>query len=130
MLARRSFLSGALLLATLAPPSKAAASAQAFDISIFAEAQRQGKPILVAIDARWCPVCLVQRTILWALLRKERYQRVIHLVVDFDEQKSLARYFGARSQSTLVVYKDRMERGRSVGETNDRSIAELLDQIV
>lgn len=96
----------------------------------FAEAQRQGKPILVAIDARWCPLCLVQRTVLWALLRDERYSQVNYLVVDFDTAANLARSFGARFQSTLIVFKGGAERGRAVGETNDRAIAELLDRIV
>jgi hypothetical protein len=50
--------------------------------------------------------------------------------VDFDGQKSFARAFGARSQSTLIVFKDGAERGRSVGETNDGSIAVLLDRIL
>lgn len=130
MLARRSFLVGTLLLATPAQPGKAVASTQAFEITAFAEAQRQGKPILVAISARWCPVCLVQRAILSSLLSDNRYRPVIHLVVDFDEQRSFARYFGVRLQSTLIVFKGGAEQGRSVGETNDRAIADLLDQIV
>lgn len=56
--------------------------------------------------------------------------RFNYLVVDFDTAAKLARSFGARFQSTLIVFKGGAERGRAVGETNDRAIAELLDRIV
>ena len=34
----------------------------------------------------------------------------------------------ATSQSTLIVYNGETEKGRSVGDTNQASIAALLDQ--
>ena len=129
MLARRALLTAAFVLVLVAR-SGVSAAAQPFDVTAFAEAQRQGRLVLVAVDARWCPVCLVQRTILWALMRQDRYKPIAPLVVDFEEQKSIVRYFGAQSQSTLIVFRGGAERGRSVGETNDRSIAALLDRIL
>jgi hypothetical protein len=38
------------------------------------------------------------------------------------------RWFKATSQSTLIVFKDSKETGRSVGDTDPASIAALLDK--
>jgi hypothetical protein len=49
-------------------------------------------------------------------------------VVDFDSQKDLVERFGARMQSTLVVFKGNTEEGRSVGDTYRASIEALLNK--
>jgi hypothetical protein len=46
--------------------------------------------------------------------------------VDFDTQKAEVRNFKARMQSTLITYQGTKETGRSVGDTNPDSIADLL----
>jgi hypothetical protein len=43
-------------------------------------------------------------------------------------QKEVVRRFGARMQSTLVVFKGNKEEGRSVGDTDRKSIAALLNK--
>jgi hypothetical protein len=48
--------------------------------------------------------------------------------VDFDEMKPVVRQFGAQMQSTLIVFKGSAEKGRSVGDTKQASIAALLDK--
>jgi len=53
---------------------------------------------------------------------------MVVLRVDFDSQKDAVSEFGARIQSTLVVYKGDKEVGRSVGDTDPASIAALLDK--
>lgn len=49
-------------------------------------------------------------------------------MIDFDRQKDLVERFGARMQSTLIVFKGNTEEGRSVGDTNRASIAVLLNK--
>jgi hypothetical protein len=49
-------------------------------------------------------------------------------MIDFDSQKDLVEHFGARMQSTLIVFKGNKEEGRSVGDTNRASIAVLLNK--
>ena len=49
-------------------------------------------------------------------------------MIDFDNQKDLVERFGARMQSTLIVFKGNTEEGRSVGDTNRASIAVLLNK--
>ena len=109
-------------------PAAFAAGPQAFDDKGFAEAQKAGKPILVAINASWCPTCKAQRPILSELIADPKFKNLVYFVVDFDSQKSLVTRFGARMQSTLIAFKGDKEEGRSVGDTNPASIAALLNK--
>jgi thioredoxin 1 len=126
MLSRR-----ALALALVALPvtigafaaEKASYSSNAFDA-----AQKAGKPILVEIHAPWCPTCKAQMPILSKLEAEPRYAGLKVFHVDFDSQKEAVRRFGARMQSTLIVFKGEAEAGRSVGDTDVDSIAALLSK--
>ena len=129
MLSRRSILIVTAVIATavgLSPAS--AASPQPFNAQAFADAQKAGKPILIAIHASWCPTCKAQAPILDQLTSDPKFKNLAYFVVDFDSQKDLVRRFGARMQSTLIAFKGDKEEGRSVGDTNRTSIAALLNK--
>jgi thiol-disulfide isomerase/thioredoxin len=132
MVSRRTVLLAAAALGTAA--SVAAwvpaygASRQAFDAKAFADAQKAGKPILIAIHATWCPTCAAQKPILSELLADRKFTDMAYFVVDFDSQKDIVRRFGAQMQSTLIAFHGSTERARSVGDTNHDSIAALLDK--
>jgi thioredoxin len=128
MLSRRSILIAALATSFIAPPAAFAAGPQAFDDKGFAEAQKAGQPILVAVHASWCPTCKAQKPILSELLADPKFRNLVYFVVDFDKQKNLVTRFGARLQSTLIAFKGDKEEGRSVGDTNRASIAALLNK--
>ena len=125
MLSRRSILIAASVFA-LTPAF--AAAPQVFDANAFAEVQKAGKPILIAIHASWCPTCKAQKPILSELLADPKFRNFVFFVVDFDSQKDLVQRFGARMQSTLIAFKGRQEEARSVGDTNRESIAALLNK--
>jgi thiol-disulfide isomerase/thioredoxin len=122
-----------LLLAILAPVlllgslPAFAAEWKSFDAAAFAQAQKDGKPILVDIFAAWCPVCRAQNPILTQLTREPKYKDLVVFKVDFDTQKSDVRALKANSQSTLIAYNGAAEKGRTVGDTNPASIATLVD---
>ena len=119
------------LIATVALLGARPASAaewKTFDAAAFAQAQKEGKPILVDIFAVWCPVCRAQNPILTQLTREPKFDDMIVFKVDYDEQKADVRALKATSQSTLIVYNGETEKGRSVGDTNQASIAALLDK--
>lgn len=97
----------------------------AYSDGAFKAALESGKPVLVAIHASWCPTCAAQRPILNSLL-SDRFKTMVELRVDFDGQKDVVRHFGAQMQSTLIVFKNGKEVGRSVGDTNPASIEALL----
>ena len=136
MLSRRSVLFAASFAATLAATatsgtfvtSALATETKPFTADAFAAAQKAGKPIFVAIHASWCPVCAKQRPILSELMGEPKFKNLVYFVVDFDAQKDVVNSFGARMQSTLIAFKGEHETGRSVGDTNQASIATLLNK--
>ena len=113
MLSRRSILIVTAVIATavgLLPAS--AASPQPFNAQALADAQKAGKPILIAIHASWCPTCKAQAPILDQLTSDPKFKNLAYFVIDFDSQKDLVRVFGARMQSTLIAFKGDKEEGR------------------
>ena len=127
MPSRRSILFAALIAATGYAPAFATET-RTYDPAAFAAAQKAGKPIFVAIDASWCPTCAKQRPILSELMADPKFKGLVYFVVDFDSQKDAVRFFGARTQSTLIAFKGETETGRSVGDTDRSSIAALLNK--
>jgi thioredoxin 1 len=87
---------------------------------------RTGQPALVAIHADWCSTCKTQERVLQELLTQAEFKRITLLRMDFDQQKEAVRSFGVEYQSTLIVFKDGREVGRSTAEQSPVRIAELL----
>jgi thioredoxin 1 len=126
---KRIFVSFVSLLAAVLLFGEALASQQrAFTDEAFAAAQDAGKPILIEIHADWCPTCKAQLPILDRLSAQAPYAELVRLRVDFDSQKSVVKRFRATSQSTLVLYKGRVELARSVGETDENRIRTMLNR--
>ncbi|HMK90648.1 MAG TPA: thioredoxin family protein [Methylocystis sp.] len=126
MISRR-LVTAALLLATAAPAA-VAAERTPYSPQAFASAQASGASILVEIFAPWCPICRAQQEILTKLEAQQKFKTLKIYRVDFDNQKDAVRTFGASRQSTLIVFKGKDERDRSVGDTNADSLAALLDK--
>jgi thioredoxin 1 len=133
MLSRRSVLMSVLLATAAGVGAVAPALAvgpQPFDNQAFAEAQKAGKPIFVAIHATWCPICKAQKPILADLMADPKFKDLIYFTIDFDSQKDLVRRFGAQKQSTLIAFIGSKEQGRSVGDSNRASISDLLNLVL
>ena len=121
----RRFLLAAGLLASLASPVFAAENVP-FTETAFQQAQAAQKPILVEIDASWCPNCAKQRPILAKLSTDPAFANLVIMKIDFDTQKDLVREMGANMQSTLIAFHGKDERGRSVGVTDEGAITALV----
>jgi thioredoxin 1 len=130
MLSRRSVLLAAVAASAAIAAPASAVGPQPFNDAAFAEAQKAGKPIFVAIHASWCPTCKAQAPILAELMVDSKFKDLLYFTIDFDSQKDLVRRFGARMQSTLISFKGATEQGRSVGDTNRQSIAALLNKVL
>ena len=130
MLSRRSILVAPLVAAAFAAAPALAETAPAFDAKTFADAQKAGKPILIAIHASWCPTCKAQAPILSELRADPRFKDLAYFVVDFDSQKDVVKRFGASMQSTLIVFRGQKEEGRSVGDTKRASIYALVEKSI
>jgi thiol-disulfide isomerase/thioredoxin len=130
-LTRRFFngavVAGALAAASLVSPAHADTTVP-FSEAAFKAAQGSGGPILVEIHAGWCPTCKAQKPIIDKLASDSKFKGLKIFRVDFDEMKPAVKQFGARMQSTLIVFKGATEQGRSVGDTNQASISALLDK--
>lgn len=94
----------------------------------FKAAQTAGQPILIKIDASWCPTCKAQKPIIDKLAAEPKFKNLKIFRVDFDDMKPVVKAFGAQMQSTLITFKGTTETGRSVGDTKEASIAALLDK--
>jgi thioredoxin-like negative regulator of GroEL len=87
---------------------------------------QSGQPVLVAIHADWCSTCKTQERVLQTLLPQSEFKRIKLLRIDFDQQRELVHAFGVEYQSTLMVFKNGHEVGRSTAEQSEARIAELL----
>lgn len=123
---RRQLLAAFAVVATLSTASLGLAAGKPFDQQAFDAAQAAGKPILVDVSAPWCPVCKAQAPILAKLRGEAKYKDLVSFNIDFDSQKELLRKFNVQKQSTLIVFKGKVEMGRSTGDTSPVSIEALV----
>ena len=131
MLNRRALLLALAAASAFAHASLASAVERvAYTPQAFAAAQKAGKPILVEIQASWCPTCKAQKPIISALLARPEFKDLAVFDVDFDSQKPAVRGFKAQMQSTLIAFKGSREVARSVGDTNASSIKALLEKSI
>jgi len=100
--------------------------AEPFTNAKLEELNKSGLPVLVAIHADWCTTCKTQEKILQELLPQPEFRKIRMLRVDFDSQKDIVRSFGVQYQSTLIVFKNGREVGRSTADRSLEHIAELL----
>lgn len=101
------------------------AAGQAFTQSNFDTLQNAGKPMIVHVHADWCPTCKSQDAILNPLMKSPEFKGVTFLQVNFDNQKDTLQKFNVANQSTIIVFKNGKEVGRSIGDTNKSSIDAL-----
>ncbi|NKC29847.1 thioredoxin family protein [Falsiroseomonas selenitidurans] len=123
---RRTLLAiatGTLLL-KVAPA--AAAVRQPFTAAGFEAAQAAGLPILIEVFADWCPTCQAQKPHVAAVAADPRMREAVLFTIDFDSQKDALRQLRVRTQSTLIAFRGREERGRAVGITAPDAIRDLL----
>ena len=130
MLTRRSILIAPLVAGAFTMSPALAETVPTFDAKAFADAQKAGRPILIAIHASWCPTCKAQAPILSELRADPKFKDLAYFVIDFDSQKDLVNRFGARMQSTLITFKGDKEEGRSVGDTKRDSIYALVGKSI
>ena len=112
--------------------SLAAFSALSFagDIKPFTQEQfdklnAEGKGLVLAVHAPWCPTCKAQMPIQSELRSMPAFKDVTMLTIDCDSQKDLLKNFKVTMQSTIISFKGGKEVGRSVGDSTRSGIEAL-----
>lgn len=124
-LAAFTVFAAAIAASAIAPAH--AASVQAYQQAAFDAAQKSREPILIFVEASWCPVCANERPILQQLYATPEFSNLQVFDVDFDKSKPLLRQLGVQMQSTLIVYHGPKETGRMTGATDPTVIKRLLE---
>lgn len=119
-----------LFLSALAVLAATYAYAEPYSQSALDTLLKAGKPTLVEVHADWCSTCQRQGPITDALLREAPYRRITALKVDFDKQKDALKTLRVTKQSTLIVFKNGKEVGRSLGDTSRAGIENLLKKAI
>jgi thiol-disulfide isomerase/thioredoxin len=128
MIFRKLSLCAALLVATIAATIGSALAADRFpyEAAAFQAALDAGKPILVHVTAPWCVECKAQKPIVAALAGEPEYAGLTIFDVDFDTQKDALRRLKVQTQSTLVIFRDKIEVTRAVGITRRDAIEAVM----
>ena len=120
------FLCAIMLAGLLGFAAAKAATVTPYDQAAFTAAQQAGKPILVFVEAPWCPTCAKERPILSSLYDTPEFKTLQVFTVDFDTSKPLLRRLHVQMQSTLIAYHGEHETARATGLTDAGAIHGLL----
>ncbi|MBL8705984.1 MAG: thioredoxin family protein [Rhodospirillales bacterium] len=125
---RRMLCLASIATALLLAAPSFAGEMRAFDQAAFAKAQADGKPILVAVHADWCPVCQRMKPVEAALLKDPANKDVVAFVVDFDRQADALKKLNVTKQATQVFFKGATEVGRHSFVTDKQAMQKLIDK--
>lgn len=119
-----------LFMLSLLFATSAMAEQTPYSQPIFDKLIKDGKPVLVEVHADWCSTCRAQARITDTLLREPPYRGIRALKIDYDRQEAALRTLRVARQSTLIVFKNGKEVGRSLGDTSRDGIESLLKKAI
>ena len=96
----------------------------------FDKLNKEGKPIVLHVHAKWCSTCATQDPILNSLMKLNEFKNLTFFNVDYDTSKDLLKTLRVSRQSAIIVFKQGKEQGRSLGDTTESSIKELLKKAI
>ena len=122
---RRTLLTG-FALSFLMFPGAQAANKIPFDLTAFKAARDSGKPVVLQIAATWCGPCQVMKRTVSELVERPEFKNVTIFEADYDASKEDLQRLSAYKVTTLVLYRNKKEVERTVGETRSEMIEPLL----
>ncbi len=96
----------------------------------FDKLNKEGKPIVIHVHAKWCSTCATQDPILNSLMKLNEFKDLTFFNVDYDTSKDLLKTLRVSRQSAIIVFKQGKEQGRSLGDTQENSIKQLLKKAI
>lgn len=103
-----------------------AAEFKPYSDKAFAQAQAEGRSILIEVHAWWCSTCNAQEPALHKIATDPAFDNVIIFKMDYDKEKKARQALQIQQQSTLISYFGAQERGRSIGMTDTYNIGNML----
>ena len=116
-----------LALGALAAPAFAGVTKR-YDQAAFDKLAAEGKPVVLAIQAPWCPTCKAQKVYIGELMAEPKYKDLTLLTIDFDHEKALLAKYKVEIQSTLIAFHGKSEVGRSVADISKDGIDKLFSK--
>ena len=86
----------------------------------------QGKPVIVHIHADWCGTCKAQDVQIHAAMSSPEFRDITFFEVDYEVQRKAVKFFNARMQSTIIVFRQGREIARSVAERDPAELQAFL----
>jgi thiol-disulfide isomerase/thioredoxin len=114
------------ILTFLLLPTILFAAGKPYSQAEFDKLNKEGKPIVLHVHAKWCSTCATQDPILNSLMKTPEFKNITFYNVDFDTSKDLLKILKVSRQSAIIVFRQGKEQGRSLGDTNINSIEELI----
>ncbi len=123
-------IAGRVMISVLAAATLAGAAFAAefkpYSDKAFAQAQAEGRSILIEVHAWWCSTCNAQEPALHKAAKDPAFDNVIIFKMDYDREKKARQTLQIQQQSTLISYFGAQERGRSIGMTDSYNIGNML----
>jgi hypothetical protein len=72
-------------------------------------------------------MCKQQQPIVDRLSKDPRFAKVVVFTIDFDSGKEYLRQLKVNQQGTLIAFKGKTEKARSVGETDPDALRKVFE---
>lgn len=125
-----SQLFASLAVTIMMTSAHAADNKEPYTQARFETLQAEGAVVMIDIYAPWCPTCAKQQKAFEQFSAENPEKKWTILVVDFDKDKEVVRQFRAPRQSTLLLYKGKMQHWFSVAESRPEVIAAELNKAI
>lgn len=113
-----AFASAAL---TLSGPAQAREAAD-FTEAAFAQAQAQGRTVLIDAYAPWCAACKVQEPLLAKVTDREPYVDIVLLRIGMLTPETVWRRLGINAYGTLKLFR----HGKGIAQGTPQDEAQLI----
>ena len=103
--------------------SNATGKETTYDKQLFDKALSEGKVVVVSSWIKYCSSCAGQMEVLKKA--KKDFDNMEYFTFDVTN-KEIAKFFNVQYQTTLLIFKDKKEVYRSIGETTKELIYDAL----